>query len=288
MINTNDVMRFSMDENGDEFFYNIVLYLQTCIVDSIPEYLTIYFEDGSTVTVALATIDTKAGTWTHYASLTYVQDIPIVTMRGMGFPENTDNDAVGGKEARQFLSYADNLKDEPVIIIDIRGNVGGYGYLPRRWLHQLTGNHVPPNFETLIARNYHDIQAGYVHQHSLYIPFDANHTLEYEPPDEIIASGQILILLTDRQIVSAGEDFVDRMFNMENTLVIGQNTGGSLLNASYAWLYLERTGIRFNFGSAMFVHPEGHFREGIGIAPDIWVHGDALTAALGMLEKHIR
>ena len=79
---------------------------------------------------------------------------------------------------------------------------------------------------------------------------------------------------------------VDLFFNMENTLVVGQNTGGALLSAGSMPIALPNSGISVTFSNAMYVHPANHFQEGKGFAPDVWVNGDALVAALGMLDAH--
>ncbi|MCL2406098.1 MAG: hypothetical protein FWC92_11225, partial [Defluviitaleaceae bacterium] len=49
---------------------------------------------------------------------------------------------------------------------------------------------------------------------------------------------------------------------------------------------LPQSRIPLQFGSGMALFPEGHFQESVGFAPDIWVSGDALTAALGLIENH--
>ncbi|MCL2285617.1 MAG: Gfo/Idh/MocA family oxidoreductase, partial [Firmicutes bacterium] len=103
-----------------------------------------------------------------------------------------------------------------------------------------------------------------------------------------IENDRLIILLTDRFTASAGDAFADLMLNMENTLIIGQNTAGILLTCMmYTRLSLWRSGVPFGFGATIHIHPEGHLPEGIGIAPDLWVNGDALTAALALLGVYI-
>jgi len=74
-------------------------------------------------------------------------------------------------------------------------------------------------------------------------------------------------------------------FNIENTLVIGQNTAGMLNTSGGSALFLPRSGQHISFGHFAHVHPPGHLPEGIGLTPDIWVHGDALAATFAMLES---
>lgn len=82
---------------------------------------------------------------------------------------------------------------------------------------------------------------------------------------------------------------VDRIFNIENTLVIGQHTAGMLVSTQgWDMFYLSNSAIPFTFGPVVTVHPHNHFYEGLGFAPDIFVIGDALNATLNMLQKNTR
>lgn len=98
---------------------------------------------------------------------------------------------------------------------------------------------------------------------------------------------QILIVLVDRITGSAGELFTDLAFNVQNTLVVGQNTFGTLTTSlSFPSLQMPNSGITLALGNCcLYFHPEGHFAEGVGFAPDVWVTGDALAAALAMLRN---
>jgi len=100
----------------------------------------------------------------------------------------------------------------------------------------------------------------------------------------IVEREQVLILLVDRHTGSAGDAFADLAFNVENTLVIGQNTAGVLISdMAYPLLRMPNSGIPFSLGRSIHLHPQGHFAEGVGFQPDVWVTGDALEAAIAML-----
>jgi hypothetical protein len=230
----------------------------------------------------------------------------------MGWPFSTEEYEfyTSTKYAWQFLSFAPKLHNEPVIIIDIRGNLGGNVHLGTLWLKLLTGEFIPHNFRhmgifdrnELIADDsenamYHARQfAEYFDIYELYeITFpeafwlDENHFIFGSFPDRIVPNEQLIIFLTDRNTASAGESFADLAFNMENTLIIGQNTMGSLLTGTSfpSRITLPNCGMPFNLGRGFFVHPENHLTESIGLAPDIWVQGDALSATLAMLSVHL-
>ena len=175
--------------------------------------------------------------------------------------------------------------------------MGGSTELPKRWLYHLTGYNIPSTFVDLRVYRHHAYwnpwQYGTDALPDLYYPhlfstigFDDNHEIFHLPPDEIIQRDQLLIMLVDRVIGSAGEVFVDKMFRMENTLVVGQNTRGNLLSFGDGGMRLP-SGINVRISSFFTVHPDGHFVEGLGYAPDIWVEGDVLVAVLGMLGVHV-
>ena len=107
-----------------------------------------------------------------------------------------------------------------------------------------------------------------------------NHT-----PDRLVPSDQVIILLTDRYTASAGEGFVDFALNLENTLVIGQNTAGVAHKIGGPIFFLPHSGVPVQFGAGIMFYPEGLFAEGVGFTPDIWTSGDALDAALAFFRQ---
>ena len=293
-----DVFRLSLNSRG-EFFYAPVAMFPGSLGRLRSVYpLTVRYENGTEETLSLFR-HIPGRLEFQYSSLTYEHGFPLVTVRQMGF------DATPlGEDARRFLSFAEHLQNEEVVIVDVRSNGGGNGVLPRKWLHSLTGEVVPTNFVSLHVRNYPMLMYMLEHHTSpegaFYIPFDdllmympaapmgAHHTIMDNTPNRMVQNNQLLILLIDRYSASAAEGFADMLFNMENTLIIGQNSGGVLhTDLTYPILNLPRTGLSFGLGRAINLHPPGHLVEGIGIAPDVWVTGDALQAVLAMLEAQL-
>jgi hypothetical protein len=291
------VLRLTIDENG-EFFYTPVVYkFNPQGAGASVEPLTVIFEDGSSQLLWLqrhnpARREFKA------PSLEYIDGVPVVTVMSMGFP---DAHTEGSQQARNFLSFADELKDEPVVIVDVRSNGGGNGVLPMQWLHRLTGELVPSNSVWLWAQSFEDLHEmfaaespftnpSYVNleDRMLYMRLEAFgefYTIFSNHPDRIVPNEQLIIVLTDRFSGSAAEVFADLTLNMENALIIGTNTYGSLRADYVATWALPNSGLPFGFGRGVIVWPEGLFTESIGLAPDIWVHGDPLPATLALLRN---
>jgi C-terminal processing protease CtpA/Prc len=204
-----------------------------------------------------------------------------------------------------------------VIIVDIRANGGGSCELTKIWLYLLTGEIVPNNYlsvsyaaepfedtydELFVQVLLHHFEGSTLEMHNNkwsdlvlemipMIPtlsrsarFGDFHSIS-DQMDRVVANDKLIILLINRADGSAAEQFTDLIMSMENTLVIGQNTSGTLVTGSMLVLYLPNSNIQVTMPMDFNLFDEAYFLEGIGIAPDVWVVGDSLKAALAILEK---
>jgi len=171
----------------------------------------------------------------HFATLNRDSGFPVARITHMGF---SASDSASGGVARQFLGFAEELRGEPVVIVDLRGNPGGSGILPMQWLHIFTGEVLTPNFLSLDT------------------------------------SAMVLPIIDDEgNVWNAGTREANRLYWPTEVIA-----GGASLS-------LPRSGLPFSFGTALLHHPPGHLDEGVGLEPDIWVAGDALTAVAAMLKN---
>jgi len=305
-----ELFRLAVNEYG-EFHYIPVIYQQASKGNLYD--LSIVFENGETEKIRLISYDFNR---THLRginnSLNFINDIPIVSIRRMGDFMNPY--ALNFAEAQEVLSLADYLIDEPVIIIDIRSNEGGASAFSHAWLYRLLGEVVPTNFNWL---GFFDSEIylpfGVSRPASWYRGFLSRAGLDFSYPSElfgrylhmteiadgikftpeesrkrVISNDRLIIVLIDRFTLSSGELFTDQFTNIENTLVVGQNTFGMLLTSSDLPLYLPNSGIIVSMGQYKLLHPEGTWTEGVGFAPDVWVTGDALVAALALANEYLK
>jgi hypothetical protein len=296
-----EVFRLAVNEEG-EFFY-IPVFMEPKHLSS-DLCITVIYDNGDKEIVSLKKPN-RRGWPLQDSMLRYKDGIPIVVLRKMYNPfvrgEITGTSSIANMEdAMRFLSFAEELKDENAIIIDIRSNQGGTGYLSNIWLYLLTGEIVPNNFlgvhydinklvdltealmqqeEDIINNPYYDLAAEAFDQME---PFGEDHFIS-NTPDRIISNDKLIILLIDRYVYSAGEVFTDLINNMENTLVIGQNTSGTLITGGFITYYLPNSNVAYSITHSFHIFDEAYFREGVGIAPDVWVIGDASKAALAIL-----
>jgi len=301
--NLESLMRLQLDNYGMHFYGPLY---QREGASSTSHTITILYENGTSEYIELLRIPTGSrNVFRAPASLTYIDDIPIVSLSWMMGLSAIPH----GVHAHNFLSYAEELRDEPVVILDIRSNTGGMSILPSMWMYLLTGEVVNGNFIQLV--NW-DIEYDYPWNPWGDTPetnpfYFSEEDWEYLEPvlldptyingyivhnfidRNVIEREQILIVLIDRHTSSAGEFFTDMVFNVENVIVIGQNTEGNLISdAQYPNLRLPNSGINIRLGLSVMLWPEGHFSEGAGIAPNVWVTGCALTATLAMLaNEHV-
>ena len=78
---------------------------------------------------------------------------------------------------------------------------------------------------------------------------------------------------------------MDAARNVENTLIIGQNTYGVLTSNAYTVMYLPNSGVAVQLGCNLCVFPEGDFEEFVGYQPDLWTSADALDVAINLVHK---
>ena len=281
---TEDIFRLKMCNNG-MFYYSIVIVRPRSEENTFP--VTIVYDNRRSDNITATSLFVDFMDFEN-VSLQYIHEVPVITIRIMGFL----HDPVFGPYSTKFLNLADDVRDEPVVIVDVRSNMGGLPLLPMMWLYNFLGEVVPTNYIAITHMNT-DME-HITHQTWIYSAFTCTfsaaerigdyHVLSFATPRRIVPNEQLIILLTDRLSASASESFTDALFNVENTLIIGQNTMGALLTDGMSIpIFLPNSGATFAFGRSLNVLPYGHAPEGIGIAPDIWVNDDALEATLAML-----
>jgi len=257
--------RLSICENGEEFYYALVLHIRMEQYSFVPENVRIsYIDNNGTISVEdvpLQMVTTQLRPWDAMPTLEWMQGIPIISLTGWGFR--------GSVGAVQFIEYAEELQCEPVIIVDLRSNMGGEGWTISEWFYRILGTAVVPMHDMLTPAN-----------------SDVYQIISRRGNYEVVSNIQLIIVLVDRFSMSASEVFISYALAVENTLIVGQNTGGVLISHGGTTGSLWYSGVSFNANRGGTIFPYGIFTEAIGFAPDIWVTGDALVATLGMLEHH--
>ncbi len=170
--------------------------------------------------------------------------------------------------AEEILEGATKLKDESVAILDLRSNGGGSPQLVPKWLNEYSSNTVPSNRYVI------DTKSG---------------KRENTRKDNWVQNDNLLIILVGKSSGSASELFLDYAYNLENILIVGENTRGALIG-SLSTIYLPNSVCEVNIGAdgRLCILPEenDYFEELRGFYPDIWIPaGEAEEAAINLINN---
>jgi hypothetical protein len=229
--------------------------------------------------------------------------IPVLRVRSFG--------DVHEQALERFVATVNALKGEPVIIMDVRGNGGGNEKWPIQWIQGLTGRRAESVFVFSELHN-KTTMAGranaFAYWHGLYPDIDAfQQDLDwtaaaaqayedgtrqpgwvgpYYPQMPLIPNDTTLIIVMNGLVASAGEGFIMRASQAENVVLVGENSRGALTfgNISSHQLPTSRLEVTLPINFNLYLDTE--FREGVGIAPDLWVPAaDAVNYAVAAVRS---
>lgn len=278
----------SFSDSGEIVYYPRVLAPLGEDWTEYPEDLVVHYADGSSDIVTTKAYQSCYDKSERVVDLHYNQGIPVIFARNMYFDE-----ATGDEWGRKFLDYAEAVKNEPVVIMDLRSNGGGNSLLPAKWLEIYCGKILPSNHIGLKYWTEADLLAYDADKDNpYYASYDT--FMRYEPMtaynaqysqtgllnDAFVPNDQLLVILTGKNTASAAEIFVDLAHNLGNTLIVGENTYGVGISNAYTTIVLPNSNIAVQLGTDLTLYPDGYFPEFVGIKPDIWTDGDAEELAV--------
>jgi len=208
----------------------------------------------------------------------------------------------------QFLASASKYKDEPCLIVDIRGNGGGNTAYAREWVTGYTG-HNPGSIQIyteLVSETSMMGRANYFSYNLHHYPEleeqgysqkaegFRDHAKEVEegeypaywspynvPVAKDIPSNRTLIVLVDSGVGSAAEGFLCYLRQVENVVLLGENSGGAVIYGQMTMHMLPNSHLQVRLPITLNVFTDLVYREERGFYPDIWVPaGDAVNHAV--------
>lgn len=215
------------------------------------------------------------------------------------------------EELDRYVKTASRFRDQPVVVVDIRGNGGGNERWPIAWIRGLTGRRAESIFVTseLESKTTMVGRANsfkYLIQQGSDSSFNTSNEDRYYrsaasfeggnrqprwttpmyPKLPLIPNDTTVIVITNDQVASAGEGFVMRISQAENVVVVGENTMGALTFGNGSLHQLPNSKMRvwmpINFG----IFSDQVFREEVGLTPDLWVPAaDAVNYAIAAIRK---
>lgn len=181
----------------------------------------------------------------------------------------------GEAQLERFAACGGEYADAPLLIFDVRSNPGGSDRWFMEWFKGWTGQYAEPRqaggqrFSQLRRQN-----------PMLSYPEEWMGTWDvYSDPGRWVEREGYTFLLTDGGTASSGETVVEHLHSVENTLVVGTQSGGCALVPNNIHFYLPNTGVELYFGTGLGFHETMENRDGIGYLPDLWVNPpDAMEA----------
>ena len=252
------LFRRSISPQGELVYYPVVLKevedpsLQGTYQNNEP--LVVRYQGGETQTLTAEAFEMYDELLPERTVTEEVEGIPVLRLQFF--------DSQGSRERREFL---EDHADAPVQIIDLRTNGGGFWQDAQSVMMDYVGQAVPTNSVEVDAwtGNYQDEQ------------------------DQFAENEKLLIVLTGKYTASAAEQFVDAIHNVENVLIVGENTNGCILTAAGS-SYLPNSNAPMVLGANLVhVFPgEGFFEELRGLYPDIWAPaGEAEELVIKLVEQ---
>ncbi|MBR2894186.1 MAG: hypothetical protein IKC03_00825 [Oscillospiraceae bacterium] len=175
----------------------------------------------------------------------------VTTKEKNGIPVVTVNQFNPKKDGTLYTDSAPLLRDRDIFIMDMRTCTGGQFKMMPQWFTNYTMQEVWQNALSL-TKGTPDM---------LY----KNHLSKSDK--EFVSAENVCIVLTSKRTMSCGEAFVDMSYNMENTLLVGENTFGCATSSLKQWT-LPNTGLFVQFGELLYLYPgNDYFEEYRGFYP---------------------
>ena len=189
--------------------------------------------------------------------------------------------------SRDFVNSASEMQ-EGANIVNLTGNGGGYMPMASEWWENYVGETVPTNHFSIYTQQNMGTKGFVGMEDEMGVQVMDGWSLVNTHPDSFIENENLLVILTSKKTASAAEMFVDLSHNVENTLVIGENTAGCLTGNAASPFQLMYSRIEVSYGNMVTIFPEGDFAEGYGYEPDLWCPAVwAQEAAVHFLNKQL-
>lgn len=187
------------------------------------------------------------------------------------------------EELERFAACGGEYAAAPLLIFDLRANVGGSDEYIMKWFGGWAGQSAQPRrsgghrYSQLACRAMPD-----------YYPADRMGTWRvFSSPGVWARHKGVTFVLTDKGTASSGETAVEFFRTAENTVFVGGPTLGCALVPNNLVFYLPHSGISLYFGTGLLFCETAENRDGTGYFPDLWVNPpDAVEAVLRLVAHY--
>lgn len=153
--------------------------------------------------------------------------------------------------------------DEPLLIWDLRSNKDGNDSHFRGWISGFVGN--SPKVKVAYAGKITPLNRyllNFILSPAWYADSAAGEIREHDG---------LVLALQDDFVASAGEGALNLLRALENSVMIGSSTSGTMLTGNCVYAYLPNSGIKIQWGVKLQQIEVNRNPDGIGWEPDLWV-----------------
>lgn len=271
--NLDELFNRSLTREG-EIVYWPITFAESEEAQNNPPSLTVHYTDGSEQTLtAMAYESPEADPEMEDVELHDEEGIPVLYAKWVA--------------SQDFANSALEMQEE-ANIVNLTGNGGGYMPIASEWWENYVGETVPTNHFSIYTQQNMGTKGFVGMEDEMGVQVMDGWSLVNTHPDSFIENENLLLILTSKKTASAAEMFVDLSHNVENTLVIGENTAGCLTGNAASPFQLMYSRIEVSYGNMVTIFPEGDFAEGYGYEPDLWCPAVwAQEAAVHFLNKQL-
>lgn len=289
----------SLNANGDPVFRMGVLAYAS------PQPLELRAQSGQEIRQWKIKLSRSLPRYSERYEEKKVGGVPVVCIRSFGDHPREYID--------QFIQTTSRYRGEPCLIVDIRGNGGGNEEWPKQWIIRFTGQRPyrsmiftelisettmmgRSNMHALALDKYPELEGqGYrakVDEFRGYAKSIEEKNITpywwpYEVPEpQEIPNNTTLIVLIDANVGSAAEGFISYLYQVENVVLVGENTWGALTYGQISNHRLPNSKLLVGLPISLNIFVDLEYREERGLTPDLWVPAEeALNYAVAAVRK---
>lgn len=214
---------------------------------------------------------------------TFLNGVPLLTSTLMMADSEQQQE-----QLERLATCGGEYADAPVLVLDLRGNIGGNSGYIESWFAGYTGQAASTRAARAIKLSPLNRQLYLTYIAPLMdMPEVSSLWWKTTSPGTVTPREGLTLVLQDKGTGSSGETAVRLMRTVENTLTIGGCTSGSCLTPNVFSFYLPHSGVTVRFGTGLGLYEDMTNRDGKGWVPDLWVpSGQAQERARKMIEYY--
>ncbi len=184
-------------------------------------------------------------------------------------------------DLQDFVASGKDARDAKAIVFDLRANHGGNDQYAGNWVRNFTGT--APKYSVAVGNRYSKLRAAAMGEGSGL----AGSFQQFKQTGVFQNNDIPIIVLVDDGCASSGESMLNFLKTLDNTIVIGTNSGGYQLCGNDISMTLPNTGMYLYFGVSLtfpYVMENVDYK---GYEPDVWCSADtSLDAVLNMMVRY--